>query len=954
MIRRVFWGWDQPVIDRAIALLTEKWQQGELDLGDTLIIVPTAESGRRLKESLARTTAVQGGAVSAPHVWVPERALLTQADRDIAASESRSLLAWTKVLLEVTPESLPHLFPVLPAERGWTWATEMGKALLDMGTALGAGGQNFASVAAMDDLPMERERWLELAMLEAGYQRILTALGSEDLQALKLQRALHPELPEGIRRILVLPAPDLPILFRRWLEAASEHVPVMIYVQAPALLEDHFDAYGAPFPACWGEKAEVYVPLSNEQLHLEHDPAEQARKVLDLIREWIPQQPVALAVCDPEVTAHLEDRLHQEGVRIYEPGGVPATQHGTVQMLGLWAELIESDGWQSFADLLRVPDVRDALTGWMGAPGMNVIAEADAFAAERLPVTLRHALELMPAYLAEKTEAKKNTASAEQLHQAMLAAQQMAEAFAGSLTLPEAARALLIKIYGERLYKTETPQHRDHVKICTDWLRVCENLHDEALQLRLSTGNLLGLSIDWLKSQRITDPRGDIDLVLIGWLELLWEPAPALVVSGFNEEHVPGIQISHPFLPDHLRQALGIASQASRFARDAYLLSAIAGQRAKTGRLHLTCGLWSEGKDTLRPSRLLFLCEDRALPQRVRHLFPKDLESTLPRELPRQQAWRLKPPALELPPLEKISASRLSAYLRCPFTYYLDYVLGMSAVDATKRELDAMEYGNLVHAALTALQGETGKAAGSEESALAALLISAVERRAAEWFGHRLPVPVEVQLDSARQRLRAAAGLEAGLRQAGWHTRFAELTMGDPEDPAPLLIEGARFNGRIDRVDRHPGGVTRIIDYKTSDKPLSPLDAHLKKVSKRAKIAPEDEWKIFTRSSGETCLWQDLQLPLYAKAWSLREPGPVATAYWNLPKAIEGSALVDFEELDNTMIEAAVACASEAVRRINAGIFWPPAKGSKFDQYQGLIHGDIQDAVEWESLLGTL
>ena len=40
------------------------------------------------------------------------------------------------------------------------------------------------------------------------------------------------------------------------------------------------------------------------------------------------------------------------------------------------------------------------------------------------------------------------------------------------------------------------------------------------------------------------------------------------------------------------------------------------------------------------------------------------------------------------------------------------------------------------------------------------------------------------------------------------------------------------------------------------------------------------------------------------------------------------------------------------MRRINAGIFWPPAKGSKFDQYEGLIHGAVSDAIEWKVLEG--
>ena len=129
MIRREFWGWETPVIDQAVARLTQDWQGGELDLSDTLIIGPTAESGRRLKEALARATAAKGGAASAPHVWAPERALLTSEDRAQAATETQSLLAWTRVMLNADLDTLSHLFPVPPAERGWTWATRSGRCL---------------------------------------------------------------------------------------------------------------------------------------------------------------------------------------------------------------------------------------------------------------------------------------------------------------------------------------------------------------------------------------------------------------------------------------------------------------------------------------------------------------------------------------------------------------------------------------------------------------------------------------------------------------------------------------------------------------------------------------------------------------------------------------------------------------------------------------------------------
>ena len=61
-IRRHFWGWDAPVLDKALAFLSAQRpvSTGAPDLADTLLIVPTAEAGRRLREGLARGWATTG------------------------------------------------------------------------------------------------------------------------------------------------------------------------------------------------------------------------------------------------------------------------------------------------------------------------------------------------------------------------------------------------------------------------------------------------------------------------------------------------------------------------------------------------------------------------------------------------------------------------------------------------------------------------------------------------------------------------------------------------------------------------------------------------------------------------------------------------------------------------------------------------------------------------------
>ena len=142
------------------------------------------------------------------------------------------------------------------------------------------------------------------------------------------------------------------------------------------------------------------------------------------------------------------------------------------------------------------------------------------------------------------------------------------------------------------------------------------------------------------ESTRFDDKPADA-VELLGWLELLWEDAPHLVVAGFNDGRVPEAVVSDAFLPESLREQLGLKTNAARFARDAYLLAALAAPRGQGGQLDLLVGKVSTAGDPLRPSRLLLLCDDAMLPARVRFLF-REIESSRP-SLPWRRAWTLRP-----------------------------------------------------------------------------------------------------------------------------------------------------------------------------------------------------------------------------------------------------------------------------------------------------------------------
>jgi ATP-dependent helicase/nuclease subunit B len=924
-ITRHFWDWDAPVPDKALAFLASQRPAGTgaPDFADTLLIVPTAEAGRRLREGLARGWAETG--LLSPVVWTAEQALLPPAARPGVATPLQSQLAWQQALQSLPPNRLPALFPRPPEDIGWAWQVETARLLMELQTLIGAGGLSFAEIDAGHDTA----RWRDLATLAAAQTAALAARGLEDTQAAKRRIAANPVLPEGVTRVIILAAPDLPPLFDTWATAcAARGVAVDVAVHAPADRADAFDNLGRPRVEAWGEDATVVLPFSDEALHLCHDATAQADQAIAELRALAPSGRVAVGVADPEVGTVLAEKLALEEVSVFEPGGMSATQTGFWHLLNEWRSLLATGSWRSFARLLRVPEMRAALAG-TAAGGCDLLRTADRFAAEHLPVTLEHARELLTDAAADSLAGiLKNT-------EVMLAEWR-------KLPFAEAARAFLLRLYGTREFHPDAPA--DHLVItpAEAWLTCCEEISSETARfgLRLSPEESLGLSLEALARTSLAEPRGEVDLILQGWLELLWEAAPGLVITGLNEENVPGILLAHPFLPDSLRQRLGLPCQASRFARDAYLLHALAAPRATT--LRLLCGQWSERGDALRPSRLLFLCSDANLPARVARLFPEDAESTTSQaEPPRSLAWKLRP-RLAPPTLETISPSRLRSYLDCPFRHYLTSELRLDdSVDPDLREMGAMEFGNLAHHALQQLVLATDLHACTDADRIADFLVAEALKQARKIYGRRPAPLVTLQLEGLKQRLRHAAQTEAEDRAQGWRILHAEWQ----PDTAPE-IAGVPVRLKIDRIDRHAtSGQIRVLDYKTSDKATPPLEAHAPKAPRT--LDETQAWREFVAPDSVRRLWLDLQLPLYAAA--LRQHGlePQEVGYFVLPKSVQETRVLLWPEFGKAWLEPALACAEEAVRRMREGIFWPPSAKAYDRGFDDLFLGDPAETVEW-------
>ena len=105
MPERVFLAWDRPFLGPLVEWLLAR----QPDLPGMLLVVPTAQGGRRLREALAETA----GAVLAPKVVTPGYFLRTEG----AAPEAVEHLAWVETLENIADwESFEAAFPLPPGE----------------------------------------------------------------------------------------------------------------------------------------------------------------------------------------------------------------------------------------------------------------------------------------------------------------------------------------------------------------------------------------------------------------------------------------------------------------------------------------------------------------------------------------------------------------------------------------------------------------------------------------------------------------------------------------------------------------------------------------------------------------------------------------------------------------------------------------------------------------------
>ena len=896
MLQRIYLDYSAPFLGS----LTTYLLQDPQSLTESLVIVPTSQSGRILRENLA----AEAGALLAPTVTTPG-ALLHLEDSNIAPRWLEKI-AWMDVLENLNQsdwENYPGLFPTPPNLEMLSsdWATALAEEIVTLRGTLEESLHNLFSASKFLKGTTEGDRWENLAQLESLMERKLFAWGYQSRsQALRTCF----QLPSTFTKIILAGITEMPACIAQALKDFKGEV--IILIPAPESEATHFDELGIPL-STWTDRN---LPESVTAT-LVADPSSQAQAVLNTLSTLgASSQEIAIGSADDEAGSALAHLLTHRGWPAFHPASKPPLPP-LQRWLSAWKNWLTRANCRNLAALLTLPESASLISGnranillaFNQYRDRHPVIEPDAVV-DRLTSSAQHELHMLRddiAGLISHREIFLKTSFPEAMRQHFdlieIDAETSADTLSGIADFIEAANPLFTSIKRSHLF----------------WLQmVISEIPRPAAQ-----------------------PPADRTIDVQGWLELLYEPGKHLLITGMNEAFVPARPGGEPWLSEKIRGALKLTSLKDREARDAFLLHAMIRMREDHGSAHLFCGKNGANGETYLPSSMLLKVPESQLVTTVTNLFreiePPEANLIWTRDL----IWQT--PKVELP--EKISVTAFSDYLACPFRFYLKHIVRASLPEPDRREMNHRDFGSITHKVLEIWGKDTDARKISDSKNLITYLDDALHRTIFGQFGNQPPLAVRIQVHSIRQRLAWFASKQIESVLEGWEIIDAERKIS-------FDSAGLKINGTIDRIDRHRDtGQLRVIDYKTG-KVEKTESQHRKKITANTRIPShisESSPAIHESMDGKATskfLWKNLQLPLYALAESKNSTGVPIPCYIKLGSIDTEVGFIEWSSFSLEDLESAQSCMDWIVESIQQRVFWPPAAKVQYDDYALLCQND--------------
>ena len=885
---RHFLGWTE-----SAALSVARWlherrdtlatnQSGVLDFTNTLVVVPGAGARRQVLAALRK---IIQGAMIPPSMATPGK-FMVNAFETPAGSVVAGPLERLTAICKALAKNNALREQLLPNARATTLAAlaRPAKRLLDVIDRADDAHKSVAEISRLEILhnsPSMARSWENLAQLHAEMKRELQDMGAL-VNVRMLERSEVIDLADTARwkpkcgALVLAGLPD----FARNVSFAAESLakarfngqPTQVHalVLAPASEAAKFDHLGV---VIGGDNGFTSGPdIHDNMIEVAGDPADQAAATVARyckLTGAVDTGDTCIVLADESLLPNMARAFAQHGRGVHSGGGIAFVQTEVGQCLQRLEAATSGGQASQLIEFIRVPAItRGIIMGGdtsgdnFGETVIDTTIQSPIQTLERLLVDCKAtSIEQFWPQLKAKNGSKNLAIALENQFKDWFACMSPA----ANEQRPLGARWNQLQEWIS--YKFASNTNPITTRACLECVKALQRAQESMAALELASApDALSIALLLCADISVPDPSDAQNVDTVGWLETLFEPCKKFVLTGVFEGSLPSAAQVDGWFNESIRAAIGLPTRGARFARDAYLLSALVARahvanvnaaQMDTSGLAIIAGQLGGDGEPLKPSRLLLPKDEIAIAHRILLFLPHDADGAaikrmrpVPKNSPAtSSAFALKPQPRdenknEMP--SAISVTDFAVHIDNPYRYWLEKVLKLSAPELDQVELNAAEFGTLLHAAAQALDGDAIKLLdcnhANYEAQCVQTIMQVARERAQTKYGGDLTLSIRLALLELQNRLPALVTWHAAQLRAGWRVVATEWPRAQDDALATLDVDGSPqiIKFRVDRIDFHDQRGWRIIDYKSSDGGFSIKD----KVLRGGK-------------------WIDLQLPLY-------------------------------------------------------------------------------------------
>ena len=387
-VRRLFLGLEKPPLCSAAAWLAENYRTespigATLDLSETLVVLPTARSKRRLLQLLVDAADEHSVILRPPHMMtigaLPEH--LYVAERPLA-SELTQHIAWVRAIEQTPAKELQPLLgdqDAIEAADFQSLANVISKLHIRLANDI----WSFNSVrrhveADTSFLSNELDRWVALTGIQQRYYKLLDQenlwdrFGARNYAAAGLLKANEIRCSTD-REIILVACADLNRSTSEMLRqvaagrksATTDRPQVTSLIAADDSLADRFDDYGSIQAERW---LETQIHLTDSQILFAERPNDQAFAVAWHLsqlgsaqdqNETVSPDQITIGVPDESLAPLIERNLRSIGLSSRRLAGIPITKTAPARLLHAINGYLSDQRYDSFDSLVRHPDLFD-------------------------------------------------------------------------------------------------------------------------------------------------------------------------------------------------------------------------------------------------------------------------------------------------------------------------------------------------------------------------------------------------------------------------------------------------------------------------------------------------------------------------------------------------------------------------------------------------------------------